>query len=73
MRNSCHDIPEEFLHINPEEEYIWSFKRFEAYVNQYADTIRKKLGDLSREEMLDALCFGNFHKHKEMCIRKFLS
>lgn len=48
------------------KEYVWAPERFEKYVDRCADKIRKKLGqpDLSREDLLDALCFGNFKAHK---------
>ena len=47
-------------------EYVWAPERFEKYVDRCADQIRKKLGDqdMSRDDMLDALCFGNFMEHK---------
>lgn len=50
-------------------EYVWSPERFEKYVDRCADEIRKTLGDenMSREDMLDALCFGNFKAHREKC------
>lgn len=49
------------------KEYVWAPERFEKYVDKNADKIRKKLGDpsMTREDMLDALCFGNFKKHKK--------
>ena len=49
------------------KEYVWAPERFEKYVDRNADKIRKKLGDpnMSREDMLDALCFGNFQEHKK--------
>lgn len=48
-------------------EYIWAPERFEKYVDRCSDKIRKQLGDpdLTREDMLDAICFGNFRKHKQ--------
>ena len=49
------------------KEYIWARERFEKYVDRGADFIRKELGntELTREELLDCLCFGNFRAHKE--------
>lgn len=49
------------------KEYVWAPERFEKYVDREAAKIRKKLGDpnMSREDMLDAICFGNFQKHKK--------
>jgi len=64
------ELPFEFQNINKETEYIWAYQRFEDYVDTHADLIRKTLDNLSmtRIEMLNAICFGNFQKHKEMCI-----
>jgi len=64
-------MPIEFQNIDQEKEYIWAYQRFENYVDTYADLIRKTLDNpkMTREEMLDALCFGNFNEHKEMCIK----
>ena len=49
------------------KEYIWAPERFEKYVNRCGDQIKKELGtpDMSREDLLDALCFGDFIAHKE--------
>ena len=49
------------------KEYIWAPERFEKYVDRNAEKIKKKLGipDMSRDDMLDALCFGDFKKHKK--------
>ncbi len=65
-------LPEEFQ-IDREavdwhkREYVWAPERFEKYVDREGDRIRKELGDteMTREDMLDALCFGNFQAHKE--------
>lgn len=48
-------------------EYVWAPERFEKYVDRKGDYIRKQLGDpeLTREDLLDCLCFGNFKAHKE--------
>ena len=72
IRNSVstYEMPPEFQITDNENEYIWAYQRFEAYVDNNADIIRSKLGkpDMTRDEMLDALCFGDFRRHKEMCI-----
>ena len=49
------------------KSFIWAPERFELFVDRCGAEIRKELGDsnLSREEMLDALCFGDFLEHKE--------
>ena len=48
-------------------EYVWAPERFEKYVDRKGDYIRKQLGDqsLTREDLLDCLCFGNFKAHKK--------
>src|SRR6185436_9146033 len=47
-------------------EYIWAPERFENFVDRCPDEIKKKLGDpkMSRDDMLSALCFGNYEEHK---------
>ena len=49
------------------KEYVWAPERFEKYVARCADEIRTQLGneELTDDELLDALCFGNFKAHKE--------
>ena len=49
------------------KEYIWAPERFEKFVERCSDEIRKDLGDpnMSKKEMLDALCFGDFKEHKK--------
>ena len=66
------DLPMEFAidRTKPDwqkKEYIWAPERFEHYVDRCSDEIKKKLGDpkMSREDVLSALCFGNFEAHKE--------
>jgi hypothetical protein len=65
------EMPIEFQNINRETEYIWAYQRFEEYVDKHADLIRKTLNspNLTRTEMLNALCFGNFENHKQRCIQ----
>ena len=65
-------LPEEFQ-IDREavdwhkKEYVWAPERFEKYVARCSAEIRTQLGneDLTDDELLDALCFGNFKAHKE--------
>ena len=47
------------------KEYIWAPERFELFVDRALGEIKDKLGDsrLTREEALDAVCFGNFEGH----------
>ena len=48
-------------------EYVWAPERFEKFVERESEVIKKTLGDpeMSKEDMLDAICFGNFKAHKE--------
>ena len=66
------DLPAEFAidRSKPDwqkKEYVWAPERFEKYVDRCGDEIKKKLGDpkMSREDMLSALCFGDYKAHKE--------
>jgi len=47
------------------KEYIWAPERFELFVDRSFDEIKEKLGDasLTREQALDAICFGSFEDH----------
>lgn len=60
------DLPIEFK-VDERKEYIWAPQRFENYVDRCSDEIRKKLKNpvMTREEMLDALAFGDFNEHKK--------
>jgi hypothetical protein len=48
------------------KEYIWAPERFEHFVDRCATEIKKQLGNanMTREEMLSALCFGDYEAHK---------
>jgi hypothetical protein len=66
------DLPVEFTidRSKPDwqkKEYVWAPERFEKYVDRCGDEIKKKLGDpkMTREDMLSALCFGDYKAHKE--------
>ena len=66
------DLPMEFNvdRTKPDwhkKEYIWAPERFEKYVDRCEDEIKKQLGDpkMSREDVLSALCFGDFEAHKK--------
>jgi hypothetical protein len=68
------DLPEEFNIDRQKEdwqktEFVWSPERFERYVDRCSVEIKQKLNnpEMSREEMLSALCFGNFEEHKTKC------
>jgi hypothetical protein len=60
------DIPGDFQAFG---SYIWAPENYERLVDQHADTVRKELGnpDMSREEMLHALCGREFDKWVEIC------
>jgi hypothetical protein len=62
------DLPTEFK-VDGRLEYIWAPQRFEQFVDRCGDEIRKKFKkpEMSRNEMLDALAFGNFEDHKQKC------
>jgi hypothetical protein len=66
------DLPMEFSidRTKPDwqkKDYIWAPERFEKYVDRCSDEIKKQLGNpkMTREEMLSALCFGDFEAHKK--------
>jgi len=73
------ELPEEFK-VNDREpdgyknEYRWAPERFEAFVSRAEKEIKEKLGDenMSRDEILDAICFGNFKQHKERINKSIL-
>jgi hypothetical protein len=66
------DLPTEFLidRTKPDwqkKEYIWAPERFEIFVDRCSTEIKKQLGNLNmtRDEMLSALCFGDYEAHKK--------
>ena len=73
VRSGTHEtnLPVEFRNIDSEKEYIWAYQRFEKFVDNNKDLIHSKLNNpsMTRDEMLDALCFGDFKKHRESCIK----
>jgi hypothetical protein len=71
VRNGCSELPKEFENIDNKTQYIWAYQRFELCVDNNLELIRDKLEspNMSREEALDAICFGDFLKHKEHCIK----
>ena len=66
-------LPKEFLVKKDavKKEYVWAPIKFEKYVDRCTEEIRKKFGNplMSRQEMLDALAFGNFEEHKRKSIQ----
>ena len=70
------NLPEEFQIDRDaidwhKREYIWAPERFEKFTDRCFNEIKKELNDpdISSEEVLDALCFGDFQAHKEKCQR----
>ena len=66
------ELPKEFSvdRTKPDwtkHEYIWAPERFENFVDRCSDEIKKQLGnkEMTRDEMLSALCFGDFPEHKK--------
>lgn len=64
-------LPTEFKIRPPADDgtrvdFIWAPERFEKFVDRKMDSIRERLQspEMSREEILDALCFGDFKAHK---------
>lgn len=63
-------LPDEFK-VEAGKGYVWAPSHFEKFVDRCSTEIRKKFNnpEMSREEMLDALAFGNFEEHKKKCIQ----
>ncbi len=66
------DMPTEFMVDRSKPEwfklqYIWAPERFQKYVDRCEKEIKAQLNapQLTKEEVLDALCFGNFEEHKQ--------
>lgn len=64
------DLPKEFHVLDRRRGYIWAYQRFEKFVDDNQELIRITLKDpeMTRSEILDAICYGDFEKHKEQCI-----
>ena len=66
-------LPKEFLVKKDavKKEYVWAPIKFEKFVDRCTEEIRKQFGNplMSRQEMLDALAFGNFEEHKRKSIQ----
>ncbi|MDT8411347.1 MAG: hypothetical protein RQ875_02700 [Vicingaceae bacterium] len=67
------ELPKEFVVDQSdmfwyEKYYVWAPERFEKFVDRCGDEIREKLKNptMTRDDMLDALCFGDFKKHKKL-------
>jgi hypothetical protein len=63
-------LPEEFK-VETGKGYVWAPQHFENFVDRCSTEIKKTLNNpnMSRNEMLDALAFGNFEEHKKKCIQ----
>ena len=48
------------------KQYIWAPERFVKYVNRCEKELKEQLNspDMTKKELLDALCFGDFEGHK---------
>jgi hypothetical protein len=69
-------LPTEFQidRTNPDwskMNYIWAPERFEAYVDRCQDELKVYFQNpnMTKQEILDALCFGNFAEHKEKSLQ----
>lgn len=53
------------------KQYIWAPERFEKYVDRCEKEIKDLLNSpqITKPEILDALCFGNFEEHKQKSIQ----
>ncbi|MCX8143021.1 MAG: hypothetical protein N3F62_02060 [Bacteroidia bacterium] len=58
-------LPEEFKSIG-QNDYIFAPEKFEKFVENNIHNIRNHFGkpEMTKEEILDALAFGNFEDHK---------
>jgi len=63
-------LPEEFK-VETGKAYVWAPQHFEKFVDRCSTEIKKTLNNpnMSRNDMLDALAFGNFEEHKKKCIQ----
>ncbi len=66
-------LPKEFS-LNKDavrKEYVWAPNRFEKFVDRCSDEIKKQFNNpnMSRQDMLDALAFGNFEEHKKKSLQ----
>lgn len=51
--------------------YIWAPERFVKYVERCENELKVQLESpgMTRSELLDALCFGNFEEHKQKSLQ----
>ncbi len=52
-------------------QYIWAPERFEKYVTRCEKEIKAELNGplMTKMEVLDAICFGNFEEHKQKSLQ----
>lgn len=66
-------LPKEFAITKDavQKEYVWAPSRFEKYVDRCSEEIRKQFNNptMTRQDMLDALAFGNFEEHKKKSLQ----
>ncbi|MBS1651065.1 MAG: hypothetical protein JSU07_03555 [Bacteroidetes bacterium] len=67
------DLPKEFTIKKDtiKKEYVWAPSKFEKYVDRCSDEIKRQFNDpkMTRNEMLDALAFGNYEDHKKKSVQ----
>ncbi len=70
------NMPKEFAvdRTQPEwhkKQYIWAPERFVKYVDRCEKELKAELNSplMTKQELLDALCFGNFEEHKQKSIQ----
>ena len=71
LRINFKELPTEFQNVDSSEEYIWAYQRCSAFVDRHSEEIKKALDNqnLTREELLDSICFGDYKLHKVKCIK----
>ncbi len=59
------ELPQEFK-VNNSKDYIFAPDKFEGYVSKNINKLRDyfEKPEMTKEEILDALAFGNFEEHK---------
>lgn len=53
------------------KQYMWAPERFEKFVNRCEKEIKATLDcpEITKKELLDALCFGDFEEHKHKTLQ----
>ena len=70
------DMPDEFKLDRTKPDwnkiyYIWAPERFMKFVDRCENKIKEELENpgMTKAELLDALCFGNFEEHKQKSLQ----